>query len=107
MNESTTLDHFSKLLAPQIDPKFKIDFSLDGDIVRIHITDRLEGLNDGFTIGEFCRHHRDEMLAAIVETGEEIQRYQICCGSLEFQKTNARNLIRALADRDKFLALRN
>ena len=107
MSESTTLDRFAALFLPQVDSKFQIELSLDGETVKIHIMNTLPDLNEGFTIGEFCRTYRDEMLAAIVETGEEIQRYQICCGSLEFQKTNARNLIRALGDRDKFLALRN
>lgn len=107
MNESTPLDRFSKLLAPQIDPKFKIDFSLDGDIVDIHIVERLEGLNDGFTIGEFCKNYSAEMLAAIVAAGEEIQRYRISCCDLFFTPQNARAHIKALGDRDKFLALRN
>jgi len=107
MSESTTLDRFAALFLPQVDSKFQIELSLDGETVKIHIVNRLPGLNDGFTIGEFCRSIRDELLAAIVATGEEIQRYQISCCDLNFQAHNARSLIKALGDRDKFLALRN
>jgi len=102
------LQSFSEKFLFAVDrSKFQIELALKEETIKIHIRTRLPGLNPGFTIGAFCKDYRDKMLSAIVETGEEIQLYQLSCEELEFQPHSARNLIRALADREQFNGYNN
>jgi len=106
MNNSTPLDRFSALFMPIVDSRFQLQISIDGDTIKLHIPSNLPEMNEGFTIGEFCKNYSDEMRNAIVATGEEIQHYQLSCGSLEFQKQNPRAVIKAWADYHDFRANR-
>lgn len=107
-DQEKVIKRFSALLAPSTDARFQLEFSMQNDIVGIHIVNRLSEMNPGFTIGEFCKHHQDEMLSAILQTGEEIQSYRLSCEDLEFQPQDARKFVKALADhRGVFIGAQN
>ncbi|MBW4422132.1 MAG: hypothetical protein KME13_23435 [Myxacorys californica WJT36-NPBG1] len=99
----TTIDRFSSHFLPHVDrSKFQIDLSLVEDTIKIHIKKKLPEQNEGFTIGKFYGQYRDEMIEAVVQTGEEIQRFQISCEEREFRSHNVRNLLRSPQNLDRF-----
>jgi hypothetical protein len=100
---NSALDRFTEIFLPIVDlDTFPIALTLEGKTIKFRILQKLPTGNEGFTIKEFYGTYRDEMLDAIVQTGENIQYFQLSCESCSFRSHDARELIEALRARDRY-----
>ncbi len=99
---NSTLDRFTEKFLPIVDcDRFPLEISLESETIKIHILKKLPDGNEAYAINEFYKLYRDQMLDAIVQTGKEIQLFQISCESRSFAAHDARKLIEELREYDQ------
>jgi hypothetical protein len=97
---NSAIDRFSEIFLPIVDLEtFPIALTLEGETIKFHIERKLPTGNEAYAINEFYKTYRDQMLDAIVQSGEEIQLFHLSCESVKCQMTHdARKLKQSVID---------